>query len=296
MPSAKDLAHLLIQTFREDRTIPLTHALTDLLQQQGQDRFEAAEEAEKIAPRVRNLLEKQQEIPFEFGAQDPMLLVGKRRVRVDDNLQTGFARLARACVVPLHQALCNCADYDFEVVCAAALFESGALPIVATCSGDDGGIDLYGRLPLRPADANIQQGILQTTVLPKELLLLGQCKRFDQAAHIGRPEIQKFVGAVHDCLNFYEGNPSPPSRRVPVDFYQRSEICIPVFVTTAEYAETAIGEARGNNVVLINGRELAQFLVAHQVGTIEHDGQPTFDLNRFNSWLEDARRRHQRTP
>ena len=295
MPSAKDLAHLLIQTFREDRSIPLTHALTELLQQQGQERFEAAEEAEKIAPRVRNLLEKRQDIPFEFGAQDPMLLVGKRRVRVDDNSQTGFARLARACVDPLHQALCNCADYDFEVVCAAALCKSGASPMVATCSGDDGGIDLYGRLPLRPADVNIRQGILNTTVLPKELLLLGQCKRFDQAARIGRPEIQQFVGAVRDCLNSYEGNPRPPSRRVPADFYHRSEICIPVFVTTAEYAETAMGEARSNNVVLIKGQELAQFLVAQKIGIIEHSGQLTFNLSGFNSWLEDARRRHQRT-
>lgn len=298
MPSARDLERFLIKSFDENRSLSLKRALAELLEREGVASFEAAEEAEKMATSVMDLLVRRrpEELPFDFGRSDPMQLVGKKRAQLGESAWTRFGRLARACVDDLHRSLCSCSDYDFEIVCAAALVMSGASHMVATCSGDDGGIDLYGRLPLRPPDPAMRRGLLQTTLLAKEVLLLGQCKRYDRVARIGRPVLQQFLGAVRDCLNQYEGNPRPPSRRVPVDFYRRGEICIPVFMTTAEYADTGAGEALGNDVVLVQGRELAEFLVAHRVGIGEEvdSGEPIFKRDAFSVWLAEVRRQYQR--
>jgi hypothetical protein len=299
MLSARDLERLLIKDFDEERSVPLARALTELLEREGIDRFQAAEEGERMVRSVREVLSRRplSELPFDFGSSDPMLLVGKRRPRSGESIQTRFARKARAQVEQLHQSVCRCSDFDFEVVCAAVLAESGASPVVATCSGDDGGIDLYGRLPLRPSDLTVPPGLLQTTLLPKEILVLGQCKRFDPDSRIGRSELQKFLGAVRDCLNQYDGNARPPSRRVPREFYRRGELCIPVFLTTAEYAETSAGEADANDLVLVAGRAMAEFLVGHRVGISQNAaGEPIFEQPAFDAWLAEARRRHQRHP
>ena len=189
MASARDVERLLIAKFDEEQSVSLSRALSQLLEQQGLGQFEAAEEAERISPLVRDLLgqRRPEELPFEFGRSDTMQLVGKARLRSGENIQTGFARQARACVDDLHEALCRCADVDFEAVCAAALVSSGASEMSATCSGDDGGIDLYGRLPLHPPDSTVQPGLLRTTLLAKEILVLGQCKRYARGSRVGRP-------------------------------------------------------------------------------------------------------------
>ena len=298
MPSARDLERLLIEKFNEEQSISLKRALSELLEQQGLGRFEAAEEAEKMVPVVRDLLGRRppEKLPFEFGRSDTMQLVGKSLSRSGESAQTRFARQARACVDDLHEALCRCADFDFEVVCAAALIKSGASTMVATCSGDDGGIDLYGRLPLRPPDSAVRPGLLQTTILATEILVLGQCKRYNRSARVGRPEIQQFLGSVRSCLRQYADNPRPPSRRVPPDFYRRDEVCIPVFMTTAQYADTSTGEAQSNDVILIEGSGLSQFLTAQRVGILDDvsSGQPIFDGGAFDAWLAEVRQQYRR--
>ncbi len=299
MLSARELERLLIERFDESQSLPLSRTLSVLIEASGVGRFEAAEQAERMAGSVKRLLEERSpnELPFEFGSTDPMRLIGKRRLRTGENEQTRFARMARPLVASLHDALCECSDEDFEIVCAAALAESGASKMLATCSGDDGGIDIYGRLPLRAPDANLPPGVLETTLLPHELLVLGQCKRFHRDARIGRPELQKFLGAVSDCLKQYEGNVRPPTRRVPDSFYRREEPCIKVFLTTAEYADTSFGEAQANDVVLVAGQKLAQFLIARRTGIRQDQdtGHPTFEPSAFQSWLAGARKRHQRS-
>lgn len=296
--SARDLEQLLVKGFGEENSISLKRALCELLEREGLARFEAAEEAEKMGPMVRDLLGRRQpaELPFEFGSSDTMILVGKSRLRSGENSQTRFARQARVYANDLHRSLCACSDFDFEVACAAALAESGASPMVATCSGDDGGIDLYGRLPLRPSDVTVSPALLRTTLLEKEVLLLGQCKRFASDARIGRPVLQQFLGAVQSCLNQYEGNHRPPSRRVPPDFYRRGEICIPIFMTTAEYADTGASEAQSNGLILVEGRELAQFLIARRVGIVEEadSTRPIFETQAFDAWLAQARQKYRR--
>lgn len=294
----RELAQLLAKKFGEKRSASLPRALTELLIGLGALDFEAAEQAEKMAPSVRRLLlaMRQEDLPFEFGRSDPMRLVGKGLARTDENPETLFARQARACLDGLHTALWRCSDFDFEVVCAAALAKSGASCVFATCSGDDGGIDLYGRLPLRPPDPAVRPGLLQTSLLPQEILVLGQCKRYAQGARIGRSELQKFHAAVEDCLKKYEGNARPPSHRVPDKFYRRGEICIRVFITTAEYTDTAEGEAESNDIFLVYGRQLAEFLVMHQVGLDKDSDSGYFVFNEeaFSNWLQEACLRHKR--
>jgi hypothetical protein len=299
MLSARELERLLIERFDESQSLPLSRTLSALIEASGVEKFEAAEQAEKMARSVKRLLEARlpNELPFEFGNSDPMRLIGKRRVRTGENEQTRFARMARPLVASLHDALCECSDEDFETVCAAALVESGASKMTATCSGDDGGIDIYGRLPLRAPDENLPPGVLETTLLPHELLVLGQCKRFHRDARIGRPELQKFLGAVSDCLKQYEGNVRPPTRRVPESYYRREEPCIKVFLTTADYADTSLGEAQANDVVLVAGQKLAQFLIARRTG-IESDqstGLPAFKPAVFQAWLAEVRKNYRRS-
>jgi hypothetical protein len=298
MLSARELESLLVKQFDETRSSSLIRELTHLIKVSGIDGFEAAERAERIAGAVKQLLSRRAptELPFEFGSSDPMRLVGKRRLRSADSEQTRFARWARPLVGAIHDALCDGTDDEFEIACATALWESGASEMIATCSGDDGGIDVYGRLPLRAADTKISQGVLETTLLPQRLLVLGQCKRFHPDARIGRPELQKFLGAVVDCLNQYDGNDRPPSHRVPHDYYRRGEACIKVFLTTAEYTDTSVGEANANDLVLVTGRRLAEFLTARRAGVREdaQTGQPYFERAALDAWLRDAGERHKR--
>jgi restriction endonuclease Mrr len=67
-------------------------------------------------------------------------------------------------------------------------------------------------------------------------------------------------------------------------------------MTTARYADTSTGEAASNDVVLIEGRALAQFLTLQRVGIVENisSGQPMFAEDAFDAWLEDARQRYRR--
>jgi hypothetical protein len=297
MPSARELEQRLIERFDEETAISLVHALASLIADTGVGEFEAAEQAEKSALAVKRLLEKRSthELPFDFGASDSMWLVGKRRVRSTDSELTRFARAVRIVVPAIHNALYRCSDEDFEIVGAAALAECGALDMVANCSGDDGGIDIYGRLPLRTPDVNLRPGLLESTLLPNELLVLGQCKRYSAGARIGRPDLQKFLGAVNDCLNQYEGNARPPSQRLPSSFYRRNEPCVKVFITTAEYADTGHEEAHANDVVLIEGDVLAQFLAARRIG-VDWDSAEviSFSERKFSDWIQRSRERHLR--
>lgn len=162
---------------------------------------------------------------------------------------------------------------------------SGARQMKALCTGDEGGIDFYGRLEIRQSSSRIPAGILYTTLLPKELLVLGQAKCFQRHTRVGRPEIQQFKGQLRDCLEKYEGNNRPPAHRVPGSFYQSNELCLGVFVTTASFAETARACVEASGIVLVDGVQLSQFLAHHHVGIVEDEGGVRFDQNEFSNWL-----------
>lgn len=174
---------------------------------------------------------------------------------------------------------------EFEIVSAAALLLAGAREMHALCTGDEGGIDCYGRLEIRPRSQLVPDRIIHTTILPKELLVLVQAKRYRQDTVIGRPEIQKFKAQIADCLDKYEGNDRPPSHRVPESYYHRREPHMGVFVTTATFAETARECVEASGIVLVTGIQLAQFLAFHRVGRAQSGGKYLFSDAKFVEWL-----------
>ena len=53
---------------------------------------------------------------------------------------------------------------------------------------------------------------------------------------------------------------------MPPDFYRKNEGCILLYFTTADFAETAVGAANAMDIILINGRQIAEFLVYQGIG------------------------------
>lgn len=289
-PSPRELADRLVAEFDRHKEIRLDHALIALLRSIGLGRFKSEEVAWKVEDAVlRSLLERQAEdLPFRLCEGDRRL-AGKARISARDNPETAFARSAEKLSSQLLNILLGLTPNDFEIVCAASMVLSGAGEMKALCTGDEGGIDFYGRLQVRQSSLLIPEGIIHTTLLPKDLLVLGQAKRYQRQARVGRPDIQQFKGQVNDCLKKYEGNQRPPSHRVPDSYYSRDEPYLGVFVTTASFAETASECVEASGIVLIHGIQLSQFLAFHRVGIAEDENGFRFDQEKFAIWLADQR-------
>lgn len=291
MPSPRDLAALLVAGFDRHAEVRLDRALIALLRSTGIERFRSEETAWKLEDSVLRLLREYQpeNLPFRL-CDGGKRLVGKARCSASDNPDIAFARRAEALATEVLDTLLELTPHDFEVVSAASMVLSGSREMRALCTGDEGGIDFYGRLPIRQPSSRIPEGILFTTLLPKDLLLLGQAKRYGRHARIGRPEIQQFKAQVLDCLNKYEDNQSPPTHRVPDSYYSRNEPCLGVFVTTASFAETADEYVEPSGIVLVPGMKLSQFLAFHRVGVVQDVDVLRFDQDKFAAWLAEQRR------
>jgi hypothetical protein len=268
----------------------LDRALIELLRRSGQGRFESSETAWRVEDSVLRLLRERQpeDLPFRL-CDGGRRIIGKARVGARDNPETIFARNAEKLSGLLLNTILDLTPDDFEVVSAASMVLSGAREMKALCTIDEGGIDFYGRLEIRPSSSRIPAGIIHTTLLPEELLVLGQAKRYQCHARVGRPDIQQFKGQIHDCLKKYEGNQRPPAHRVPESYYRRDEPFLGVFVTTGSFAENAIESAEASGIVLVPGVQLSQFLAFHRVGIVEDEGGFRFDQNEFSLWLASQR-------
>jgi hypothetical protein len=187
-------------------------------------------------------------------------------------------------------ALVKLAPEEFEIACAASMMLSGACEMTALCTGDEGGIDFYGRIEIRQPSGRVPKGVIHTTILPRKLLILGQAKCYGLDTRIGRDVIQQFHGQLSDCLTKYEGNARPPSHRVPASYYNRGEAALGVFVTTASFTETAAAAAEGFGYVLISGLKLAQFLCFKRVGIVDDGRKYEFHPQLFHSWLSNQAR------
>jgi restriction endonuclease Mrr len=264
----------------------LDRALIALLRGLGLERFKSEEIAWKVEDAVlRRLRERPPEgLPFRL-CDGGKRLVGKARTRAADTPEIVFARNAEALASDLLDTLLGITPSDFEVVSAASLMLSGAREMKALCTGDEGGIDFYGRLPIRQPSSLIPDGIIYTTLLPKDLLVLGQAKRYARDDRIGRPDIQLFKEQIRDCLNKYEGNQLPPSHRVQDSYYHRDEPCLGVYVTTASFADTATECVEASGIVLVTGVRLSHFLVFHRVGVVQDENTFHFDEGTFAAWL-----------
>jgi hypothetical protein len=290
-PTPRELSDRLVAEFDRQAELRLDRALIGLLRSMGLTRYKSEEVAWKLEDAVLRIIlaRHPEELPFRF-CEGSRRLIGKARIGAHDNRETVLAKNAESLSPQLLKALLSLTPSDFEVVSAASMALSGARNVKALCTGDEGGIDFYGRLQVREPSVLIPAGIIHTTLLPKDLLLLGQAKLYQPHVRVGRPDIQQFKGQVYDCLKKYEGNQRPPSHRVPESYYRRDEPHLAVFVTTASFAETAIECVEASGIVLIEGLRLAQFLAFHSVGLVEDERGFCFDQDKLFLWLDTQRR------
>ncbi len=99
-------------------------------------------------------------------------------------------------------------------------------------------------------------GIINEDRLGLEVVYI-QAKRWQNV--VGRPEIQKFVGALHG-KNARKG----------------------VFITTSDFTKDATGYAEGlqDKVVLVNGEMLANLMIDHGVGVALEEA---YEIKRVDS-------------
>ena len=106
-------------------------------------------------------------------------------------------------------------------------------------------------------------GIINEDKLGLDVTYL-QAKKWNSEGGIGRPEIQKFVGALHG---------------------QRAKKG--VFITTSYFAKTSYEYVKtiDPKVILIDGQSLAKLMIEHNVGasTVESYHVKRIDLDYFES-------------
>lgn len=165
--SPSELADRLVAGFDRHAEVRLDRALIKLLRNLGLERFKSEEIAWKVEDVVARLLRERQpeDLPFRL-CDGGKRLVGKARIGVRDNAETAFAKNAEALASQLLNILLALTSDDFEVVSAASMVLSGAQEMKALCTCDEGGIDFYGRLPIRQPSALIPKGLVHTTLLP----------------------------------------------------------------------------------------------------------------------------------
>lgn len=84
-----------------------------------------------------------------------------------------------------------------------------------------------------------------------------QAKRFSKGNVIGRPEIQKFAGALHE-KGLTKG----------------------VFITTSSFTKEAVKSAKNQSIVLIDGDKLADLMIEYNVGTYTIH---TYEIKKIDS-------------
>lgn len=126
-----------------------------------------------------------------------------------------------------------------------------------------GAFDNSGRTTPATGDEGID-GIIMEDKLGFDLIYI-QAKKWDLSSSVGRPEIQKFVGAIAG-----RGGKG-------------------LFVTTAKYSNPAKDYAALQHIVLIDGPKLAELMIEHNFGV---SVKKTFeikaiDMDLFEDYAED---------
>lgn len=269
MPSTIEIASWVVESFNPKETYTVERIVEKVLVEHGTNSFDAPEEAEKKSAAVLDALQKMplEVLPFDFSIRDTRRLVGKERPLASDTPETKELQAKIALVKQMSAEVFNIGDKNFERLCAKLMMLSGAKEAFAQCTNDDGGIDIYGRLPIRLSDPKIRSGFLRSAILEKAILFMGQCKC--QINDIETGEISKFHGSVDACLRKYDSNEYPPSHRVPDAYYKSREMCIRVFFTTADYTQKARSNADSLDIASVSGRQIAEFLVYHGIGLVQ---------------------------
>lgn len=287
MASTPDIAKTLIEDFDRHQSITIERAVSHAIAKlDGVSEDEAALLAETKASAVFGALSSMdpRDLPFEFSMRSANRLVGKQRERPDEPEEARAARGRLHLVTPYLDALIALGDRCFEFVCAATLRLAGASESLATGVGDEGGIDIYGRIPIRPASGLIQRSVLATSILERDLLFFGQSKCIGRTADVQRGFITQFNADVDHCRQKYEGVARKPSNRVPESYYRTGETCLKVFLTTGTFAPGAITFAKASDIAIVKGRELAEFLLFHGVGLASDESDPRIDPDLIAAW------------
>jgi hypothetical protein len=267
--SPSEIAASLSTSFAPNDNLLLEEAIAKVLRQVGYKEVEASLEASDRAVHVLSHLRRMsaQQLPFDISESRPIRLIGKGRPRVADPPELTVARESFVMIPMVQRVVFEAGDVVFERLCTRMMLEEGASESVRNGSPDDGGIDLYGRIPIRQQSGAVPESLMRTVVIAKELLFLAQCKCYVPSTDIGRPALDEFAGSCAACLNKYDGNSRPPTHRVPQEFYIRNESALKVFFTTASFTSAAVAAAHSSDIELVDGRQIAEFLVARGVAS-----------------------------
>lgn len=289
---AREAADYLAANFPLDGLMDVQTATEWAFRQLGRSSPAAFEEAdERTAAQVRRLLvaDRRAKFRFSFSSRDADRMIGNRRVLRDDPEDVREAKAKANVVGSLQQAIYELGATTFEMICAGSMALSGA-EANANCGGDEGGIDVYGRIPIRPGAA---QGPLTSTFLEKKLLFLGQCKCLSLDAAVGPDDVRDLHGAVELCLRKYQGAKKLPSHRVPESYYLFTETCLKVLFTTAEVSAKAREIGTTLDIHFVTGLQLAEFLANRSVGLGQRSGSWIVDKDSLANWAAqwDSRQR-----
>jgi len=121
-----------------------------------------------------------------------------------------------------------------------------------------GGIESTGLTTAQTGDGGID-GVIKQDVLGLDSIYI-QAKRWERDRAVGRPDIQKFVGALAG-KNASKG----------------------VFITTSKYSESAVNYAENlpnNKVILIDGMELTKLMIKYDLAVSVSD---TYHIKKIDS-------------
>lgn len=224
------------------------------------------------------------ELPFTIAGSARNRLVGKNVSRPGDPASVSEIRARWSLIPDMRTAIFEMGPQRFEQLCAKLMTASGALGARALVTADEGGIDIYGRLPVRLHNPAVPTDLIETTFIRKDLLFFGQCKCYRVTAAIERGEMDKFHAQALSALDKYTENTHPPSHHVPYDFFVRNETCLRLFFTTADFSGPARTSARERDIVLIDGRQIAEHLVYLGVGISSYGGTSHVDISALQLW------------
>ena len=145
--------------------------------------------------------------------------------------------------------------------CSPEFFERLVVKLI-TAMGYGGSLADAGKAIGKSGDGGVD-GVIKEDRLGLEQIYI-QAKRWDNAS-VGRPEIQKFVGALH-------------GKRARKG----------IFLTTSTFTKDAHEYANGleTKVILIDGPELAKFMFDYEVGI---STESTYVVKRIdNDFFEDG--------
>jgi hypothetical protein len=288
LPNPYEVAAYLATHFDGTRTILLDAAVEHALYELGVVKLDAFQwltdgNLMKVVAALQAKIPE--DLPFDISSRRPFRLVGKERPRLGDSPMVGRIRAKLRIQGELLGAVHGLSSQDFERLCARMMRQSGAPEAYAIASGDEGGIDLYGRIPVT-LRSELPAGLIRTGLTARPFLFLGQCKRYG-AAPIGRADLQLFAGQVRDCLSKYRNVGHPPSHRVPDDYYNEDETCLRFFFTTSGFTGGAVGYAGASNIALVNGRRIAQLLILWDIGIRRLEGAYQVDPEALRAWAAD---------